>query len=33
MSRLALVNGINANMLFKWHQLWRQGNYNYLPGQ
>ncbi|HIB1617290.1 TPA: IS66-like element accessory protein TnpA [Salmonella enterica subsp. enterica serovar Muenchen] len=24
-SRLALDNGINANLLFKWRQLWRQG--------
>lgn len=24
-SRLALNNGINANLLFKWRQLWRQG--------
>ncbi|MGX5089143.1 transposase [Enterobacter sp. UPMP2052] len=24
-SRLALDNGINANLLFKWHQKWRQG--------
>lgn len=23
--RLALDNGINASLLFKWHQLWRQG--------
>ncbi|WP_072011981.1 transposase [Trabulsiella guamensis] len=24
-SRLALGNGINANLLFKWRQKWRQG--------
>ncbi|ECU9164258.1 IS66 family insertion sequence hypothetical protein [Salmonella enterica subsp. enterica serovar Newport str. CFSAN000599] len=24
-SRLALDNGINANLLFKWRQKWRQG--------
>lgn len=24
-SRLALDNGINTSLLFKWHQLWRQG--------
>ncbi|MEH4929767.1 IS66-like element accessory protein TnpA [Enterobacter cloacae] len=24
-SRLALDNGINANLLFKWRQQWRQG--------
>ncbi|EAV1661742.1 transposase [Klebsiella variicola] len=25
-SKLALENGINANLLFKWRQQWRQGN-------
>ncbi len=24
-SKLALENGINANLLFKWRQLWREG--------
>ncbi|MGP3144257.1 transposase [Serratia bockelmannii] len=26
-SKLALENGINANLLFKWHQHWRQGKF------
>ncbi|MFK8930625.1 MULTISPECIES: hypothetical protein [unclassified Enterobacter] len=25
MSKLALENGINANLLFKWRQQWREG--------
>ncbi|MFB0713518.1 transposase [Buttiauxella noackiae] len=25
-SKLALENGINANLLFKWRQQWREGN-------
>ncbi|HGK4675594.1 TPA: hypothetical protein ACJ2WV_004912 [Kluyvera georgiana] len=25
MSKLALENGINANLLFKWRQQWRKG--------
>ncbi|MEF4329225.1 transposase [Escherichia coli] len=24
-SKLALENGINANLLFKWRQQWREG--------
>ncbi|MCH8611411.1 transposase [Escherichia coli] len=26
MSKLALENGINANLLFKWRQQWREGS-------
>nr|WP_251293656.1 hypothetical protein [Escherichia coli] len=26
MSKLALENGINANLLFKWRQQWREEN-------
>ncbi|WP_274616249.1 transposase, partial [Escherichia coli] len=25
-SKLALENGINANLLFKWRQQWREGS-------
>ncbi len=29
-SKLALENGINANLLFKWRQQWREGSCYYL---
>ncbi|WP_434082717.1 transposase [Escherichia coli] len=27
-SKLALENGINANLLFKWRQQWREGSFS-----
>jgi transposase len=30
-SKLALENGINANLLFKWRQQWREESCYYLP--
>ncbi|EPB7461670.1 transposase [Citrobacter freundii] len=30
-SKLALENGINANLLFKWRQQWREGKLLFSP--